>query len=124
MDSGYYEEIAGRLRGLLIRLDDRLSRQDQTWVAEFIDANELGLALEQMADALSEDDQPVSPEERSDMLALAERMQMDDRVSRALTFCPNRWPLTGRVCPEASEGETSGLFRRHRERTSPRDRSS
>ncbi|GAA1710913.1 hypothetical protein GCM10009745_68690 [Kribbella yunnanensis] len=67
MDTGYYEDIAGRLHGLLIRLDDRLPRQDQVWITEFIDANELGLALEQMADALSEDDRPISSEERADM---------------------------------------------------------
>ncbi|MFC9687256.1 MafI family immunity protein [Kribbella sp. NPDC056951] len=54
-------------RGVNLRLDDRLPRQDQVWITEFIDANELGLALEQMADALSEDDCPISPEERADM---------------------------------------------------------
>jgi len=90
MDAGYYEEISGLLWGLLTRLDDRLPRQDRTWIAEFIDANELGLALDQMAGALAEDDQAVSPEERSDMLALAERMEMGDQVSRALAFCPDR----------------------------------
>jgi hypothetical protein len=40
------------LHGLLIRLDDRLSGKDVTLIAEFIDANELGLALEQIADVL------------------------------------------------------------------------
>jgi hypothetical protein len=46
--------LQGVLRGLLIRLSDRFSDQDLLLIAEFIDANELGLALEQMADALSE----------------------------------------------------------------------
>lgn len=90
VDRAYYDEIAGLLRGLLIRLDDRLPGKDVTLIAEFIDANELGLALEQMADVLSEDEQPLSPDERADMLALAARMQMGDRVSRALEFCPTR----------------------------------
>ena len=90
MDRAYYEEIAGRLHGLLIRLDDRLPSKDVTLIGEFIDANELGLALEQMADLLSEDEQPVSADERGDMLALVDRMQMDDRVSRALAGCPTR----------------------------------
>jgi hypothetical protein len=90
VDISHYKEIAGRLRGLLIRLSDRLSDKDLLLIAEFIDANELGLALEQMADVLSEDEQPLAPDERSDMLALVERMQMDDRVPRALTFCPDR----------------------------------
>lgn len=90
MDRAYYEEIAGHLHGLLIRLDDRLPGKDITQVAEFIDANELGLALEWMADALSEEEQPLAPDERTDMLALVERMRMDDRVPGALQSCPER----------------------------------
>jgi hypothetical protein len=43
-----------------------------------------------MADVLSEDEHPLGPDERSDMLALVERMHMDGRVPRALTFCPDR----------------------------------
>ena len=90
MDATYYEEIAGRLRGLLIRLDDRLGRQDQLWTAEFIDHNELGLALEQMAGALAEDEQPVTADERGDLLALAATMGIEEGVARALSFCPAR----------------------------------
>lgn len=86
----YVEEIAGRLHGLLIRLDDRLPGKDVTLIAEFIDANELGLALEQLGDVLSEDEQPLSADERADMLTLVDRMQMDDRVPRALNFCPTK----------------------------------
>jgi hypothetical protein len=90
MDRAYDEEIAGRLHGLLIRMDDRLRGKDITLIAEFIDANELGLALEQMADALSEDEQPLASDEQADMLALVERMQMGDRVPGALRFCPKK----------------------------------
>lgn len=90
VDRGYYEEIAGLLHCLLVRLDDRLPGQQGTLISEFIDANELGLALEQLADVLSEDEQPLSPDERADMLALADRMQMGDRVPRALEWCPAR----------------------------------
>lgn len=88
VDREYYEEIAGVLHGLLARLDDRLPGKDVTLIAEFIDANELGLALEQLADVLSEDEKPISVDERADMLALVARMQMGDRVSHALSFCP------------------------------------
>ena len=86
MDRAYYEEIAGLLRGLLIRLDDRLPGRDVSVIAEFIDSNELGLALEQMADVLSEDERPLARAERADILALADRMEMGDRVPRALAF--------------------------------------
>lgn len=90
MDRAHYEEIAGLLHGLLIRLDDRLPDKDVALIAEFIDANELGLALEQMADALSEEEQPLTADERADMLGLVDRMRMGDRVPRALALCPEK----------------------------------
>jgi hypothetical protein len=46
VDIAYYEEFAGLLRGLLIRLSDRRSDKDLLLIAGFIDANELGLALD------------------------------------------------------------------------------
>lgn len=90
VDRAYYEEIAGELHGILVRLDDRLPGKDITLIAEFIDANELGLALEHMADVLSEDEQPLTPDERADMLRLVARMQMGGRVPKALQFCPEK----------------------------------
>jgi hypothetical protein len=83
-----YEEISGYLRGLLVRLDDRLSAKDLVLIAEFIDVGELGLALEQMADALSEENLALSDDERADMLSVAERMKIVDRISRVLGLCP------------------------------------
>lgn len=88
VDQAEYDEITARLRALMILLDDRLSARDLVFVAEFIDVGELGLALEQMADALSEDEAPVARTERADMLALAGRMNLGSRVSRALRYCP------------------------------------
>jgi hypothetical protein len=90
VDQARHDEISARLRGLMILLDDRLSAKDLAFVAEFIDVGELGLALEQVADALCEDEAPVARTERADMLALAERMNLGSRVSRALRFCPER----------------------------------
>lgn len=90
VDQAEYDEITPRLRSLMILLDDRLSARDLVFVAEFIDVGELGLALEQMADALCEDEAPVARTERVDMLALAERMNLGSRVSQALRFCPER----------------------------------
>lgn len=89
MVCAYYEEIAGVVRGLLIRLDDRLPGKDVS-IADFIDANELGLALEQIAEVLSEDEQPLAAAERADMLALVDRMLMGDRVPLALSSCPEK----------------------------------
>ncbi|UQX89633.1 MafI family immunity protein [Jatrophihabitans telluris] len=90
MDGAEYEEIAGQLRGLLIRLDDRLSSTDGSLIAELIDVGEVGLAVEQMADQLSEYDQPLAADERADLLTLVERLQLTDRAVRALATCPDR----------------------------------
>jgi hypothetical protein len=83
-----FDDVRGRLFGLLIRLDDRLSERDAKLIHEFIEVGEYGLALEQIADVLSEDEVPISDQERADMLALVEAMEMGDRVPGALGWCP------------------------------------
>lgn len=88
MERVEYQEITDILHGLLIRLDDRIQSKDLALISEFIEVGELGLALEQMADVLSEDEQPLTSDERADMLALVSRMRMDNRVPEALAFCP------------------------------------
>jgi hypothetical protein len=90
VDRAYDEDIAGLLHGLVIRLEGRLTARDAALIDEFIDANELGVAFEFFADRLSESEQPLSRDERADMLALADRMRMGDRVPRALELCPAR----------------------------------
>lgn len=85
-----YDEIAGVLHGLVIRLSDRLTEGDRILITEFMEVGEVGLALEQIADVLSEYEQPLTTDERSDMLALVERMTMGTRVPHALSFCPDR----------------------------------
>jgi len=62
--------------------------KDLVLIAEFVEFGELGLALEQMADVLSEWDLAVSDDERADMLALADRMKISERIRRVLEFCP------------------------------------
>ncbi|MER7604916.1 MafI family immunity protein [Nocardioides sp. NPDC127503] len=49
-----YEGLTGVLRSLGIRFADRLSTADLRIADEYIDANELGLALEHLADQLCE----------------------------------------------------------------------
>jgi hypothetical protein len=75
VDRADYDEIAGVLHGLVIGLSDRLTEQERIVITEFIEVGEVGLALEQLADVLSEYEQPVTTDERSDMLALVARMK-------------------------------------------------
>jgi hypothetical protein len=46
MDAAYYEDLAGRLYGLVIRLGDRLPAGDARWLHHVTEAGEYGLALE------------------------------------------------------------------------------
>ena len=88
LDAAYYEDLAGRLYGLLIGLDDRLDREDVRQVHHLIEVGEYGLALEEIAGALAQATAAITDQERSDMLALTRSMNMDDFVPRTLGFCP------------------------------------
>ena len=89
MDTGYYEELAGRLYGLLIGLDDRIGSEQAQWLHHVIDVGEYGLALEDIAGILAQDAIAITGQERGDMLALAARMNLHgDLVPRALAACP------------------------------------
>jgi len=89
MDAAYYEELAGRLYGLLIGLDDRMDSEQAQLLHHFIDVGEYGLALEEIAGSLAQAAIAVTDQERADMLALAARMNLEgDLVPRALAACP------------------------------------
>jgi hypothetical protein len=84
MDAAWYEDLRGQLFSLLIAVEDRLGREQARWVHHVIDADEYGLALEDMAGILAQAKAPVTDQERASMLGLARRMQMDDLVARVL----------------------------------------
>ena len=89
MDSAYFEDLAGRLYGLLIGLDDRIGSEQAQWLHHVIDVGEYGLALEDIAGTLAQDAIAITGQERGDMLTLAARMNLEgDLVPRALTACP------------------------------------
>ena len=89
MDTGYYEELAGRLYGLVVRLSDRLPTDQAGWLHHVTEVGEYGLALEDMAGILAYDRIAITDQERGDMLALAERMGTEgDIVRHALESCP------------------------------------
>jgi hypothetical protein len=88
VDGAWYEDLAGRLYGLLITLDGRLGGEQARLLHHFIEVGEYGLALENIAGALAQDQIAISDQERGDMLTLARQMKTDDLVPRALRFCP------------------------------------
>jgi len=83
MDPGFYEDLAGRLYGLLIGLEDRLNSDDAAIIHQFIDARHYGLALEEIARTLAHRTIAITDRERADMLALADRVDMLAQADRA-----------------------------------------
>jgi hypothetical protein len=90
MDAAYYEDLAGRLYGLVIRLSDRLPADQAQWLHHVTDVGEYGLALEDMAGMLAHGQIAITNQERSDVLALAGQMRAEegDAVRRAIESCP------------------------------------
>jgi hypothetical protein len=84
-DAVYYEDLRGRVRGVLIAVAEHLQAQEVGLVDELIEANESGLALELLTVMLVETGVKVDPRvvEQIDQLAgdmglaqeLAERVQ-------------------------------------------------
>jgi hypothetical protein len=96
------KDLAGRLYGLLILLEDRLGSEQAQLFHHFIEVGEYGLALEEIAGPLAQDKIAVTDQERGDMLALVRRMKMDGLVPDALWFCP-RAPSAAEQIPGGPE---------------------
>jgi hypothetical protein len=89
VDAAYYEDLAGRLYGLVIRLSDRLPADQTRWLHHVTEVGEYGLALEDLAGMLARGHIAITGQERRGMLALAGRMKAEgDAVRRALESCP------------------------------------
>jgi hypothetical protein len=58
----HFEELQGRLRGLLIAVADQLPRATIQLAGEMIDANECGVALETISEMLVESRAAVAPD--------------------------------------------------------------
>ena len=98
------------LRLLLLRFEDRLPAEEAVELADCLERRLYGLALEWLADAVSERGVPVEADERAEMLTLAQRMGVSPYVEEALnqspepTYPQHAWPLT------ASEFPSGGLL--------------
>ena len=84
-----YPGLTSRLTDLGGRVDTHLSEQRRSFYYELLDHDEPELALEMLAGYLSEDLRPIAADVRSEALALAGAMQIDERISRALALCPD-----------------------------------
>lgn len=73
----YFEELQGRIRGLLISVSDQLPPVTVQLVGEMIDANECGVALETISEMLVESRAEISPDVFAGVRQLAETMGLE-----------------------------------------------
>ena len=76
-DSAYFDDLAGRLYGLVIIFSDRLPADQAQWLHHVVDVGEDGLALEDLTAMLAYDKIAVTDQDRGDIAALARQMGMD-----------------------------------------------
>ena len=88
MDFLDHADITGRIRGLVIMLDDKITIEQSRAVDELIDAADFGAALQLLADDLANSATPVPDDLRVDFERLATRMEIRDAVMSALARCP------------------------------------
>ncbi|MGD0748328.1 MAG: hypothetical protein ABSB68_11010 [Acidimicrobiales bacterium] len=72
-----YEEIQGRVRGLLIEVAPQLPAITAGLIDEMIDANECGVALETMSEMLVESEGVISAETLTEFSSLVQEMGLD-----------------------------------------------
>lgn len=76
-EASFFEELQGRLRGLLIAVSDQLPPFTIGLVDEMIDANECGIALETMSEMLVESDGRIEDHVVVAVERLVEDMALD-----------------------------------------------
>ena len=81
-DSAYFEDLAGRLYGLVVIFSDRLAADQAQWLHHVVEVGEYGLALEDLAAMLAHDKIAITDQERRDIVALARQMGMNLGSSR------------------------------------------
>ena len=90
MDFATHADLTGRIRGLVILLDEHLTADQIRSVDDLVDASEFGVALEALADWLSENETPIPDEDRQDFERLSSQVGNSERVMSALSRCPRR----------------------------------
>jgi len=80
----YYDDIRGRIQAILLKVGPALPKSTYAFVAEELDSNELGIALETIVDVLAEIQVPVSGQVVQDLADLADTMEIDHDIAALL----------------------------------------
>jgi hypothetical protein len=79
-NSSWYEEIQGRIRGLVIAVASQLQPVTMSLVEEMIDANECGVALEILSEMLFESGAVITADTFSNISTLVAMMGLDEVI--------------------------------------------
>jgi len=83
-DSAYYEDIRGRMRGILIAVSEAFPVQQVGLIDELIDANESGVALEMLVGMLVGGSVPVASGVVDQIERLVEEMHLSAEVAEQI----------------------------------------
>jgi hypothetical protein len=83
-----HADLTGRIRGLVILLDDKITIDQSRRVDELIDASDFRAALETLATVLADSSTPLDADLRVDFERLAGRIEIRDTVMETLARCP------------------------------------
>jgi hypothetical protein len=87
MDFATHADLTGRLRGLVILLDERLTPDQARAADELIDASLFAAALDSLAAGLAEHETPIPDDVRRDFDRLASQLDAM-QVMVTLSQCP------------------------------------
>jgi len=76
-DASYYEDVRGRVRGVLISVADVVPREKLAFIEELIDHNEPGIALEMLVDLMIQRGYKPGPQIVEDARRAAKAMAME-----------------------------------------------
>jgi hypothetical protein len=80
-DSSYYEDLRGRATALLIEVEHALQADQRAAMADLIDHNEPGVAVEMITAMLSEAGASITRDQADQVQRLVRDMGLDDSVS-------------------------------------------
>ena len=80
----YYEELQARMRALLIATGRWISSEKLSLFNELVDANECGVALDMLSEALISSEAKIDDAVFQDVQSLSERMELGATVADRL----------------------------------------
>jgi hypothetical protein len=81
-------DLTGRIRGLTIMLDEKITIEQSRRADELVDGDEFGPALEELATFLADGEQSLPDDLRTDFDRLSSQVGNHDAVMAILARCP------------------------------------